>query len=375
MPADPHKAMLLLLDTWLNGTASDAEVRTLSAAIQADPEMANIAADRGWLHSKLQRMYNHPAPIALDVTRPRKNRWFPRVAVAAAILVVATAIFYLGRQSAPQTPQPIAINPAAPTKPMPKPVAPRQPKPSPAAFGTVATVVDSLHTEDFAKGEVLRPGDYVLEKGYLQLVLHDGTNLLFEAPAEFALHPTTSKISLNLGRVVSRATKGFAIHTPAAIVTDLGTEFGVYSAEDRSTETLVFEGSVTVSAAGKTKIKPQTLTINQARKISEDGKTITTIAANPEDYTTGRDLATLEKGGSERFARWWKLNQKLRRDPACVLFLPMTSLPKDGKLANEATPAGKKPAIASVDHLGGEFLRGRMNSTFTLAGEEDKSGL
>ena len=186
MTQDKTKSALLLIDAWLDGSASEAQADALSHAVQADKAIATLLADRAFLHNTLQRRYRPAAPKPIQLILPQKPRWFQRAAVAAAILVVGLSMYFLGCGNVTQTPQqPVVTVPAKPNpgKPAPSHLIP--------AIGTIATVVDSLNTGDFTKGEVLRPGDYVLDSGYLQIVLHDGTNLLFEASAEFTLLPTT----------------------------------------------------------------------------------------------------------------------------------------------------------------------------------------
>ena len=74
--------------------------------------------------------------------------------------------------------------------------------------------------------------------------LGQGTSLLLEAPCQVEL-TSGGEVTLRNGRlvaVVPPEAKGFRVRTRTALITDLGTEFGVIAHSDGSTEAHVLRG-------------------------------------------------------------------------------------------------------------------------------------
>jgi hypothetical protein len=105
-----------------------------------------------------------------------------------------------------------------------------------------------------------------LEAGLLEITFQSGASVVLQGPASFEVGANGGFLSLGrltgrLGaraktpdsRVVRQPMPAFSIRTPSAIVTDLGTEFGVEVDKDQQTFSYVFHGSVKlhpVAAAG-----------------------------------------------------------------------------------------------------------------------------
>ncbi len=88
----------------------------------------------------------------------------------------------------------------------------------------------------------------------------------------------------------------FVIHTPTAIVTDLGTEFGVKVDRNGLTHTHVFAGKVRlISANLSNHVEPRVLVAGEAANC--DGKTLRVALGNTEANAFARDLPKV-KGAS-----------------------------------------------------------------------------
>lgn len=86
-----------------------------------------------------------------------------------------------------------------------------------------------------------------LDAGLLELTYDTGFKAILEGPVKYEVTSANGGF-LSLGRLTGQATteraRGFAVDTPRASVTDLGTEFGAEVALDGRMETVVFSGEV-----------------------------------------------------------------------------------------------------------------------------------
>jgi len=92
----------------------------------------------------------------------------------------------------------------------------------------------------------------------------------------------------------------FTVRTPTAIVTDLGTEFGVEVAANGDTTSHVFQGRVVVRAEGS-RIRGQGSGVRGQR--SEDGKKRPATAVAGDGLASGTPTVTLDAGESARVQR------------------------------------------------------------------------
>jgi len=167
-------------------------------------------------------------------------------------------------------------------------------------------------------GEPLYGGAYDLREGVAKMELDQGTSLLLEAPCEVELK-SIGEVTLRSGRlaaVVSPPAKGFRVRTRTALITDLGTEFGVIARSDGSTEAHVLKGRISValdpSRSGQG--TPRVVNEHQAARVDAAGRTIRDgLAARADVFllqlpSTGRpaspagrlNLADIVGGGNGR---------------------------------------------------------------------------
>lgn len=89
-----------------------------------------------------------------------------------------------------------------------------------------------------------------LLSGVVELEFESGAQVILEGPCEFACQ-SDDLISLQSGKlyaIVPHTAAGFSVVTPNARVVDLGTEFGVISRTDGTTEAHVFKGLIELFA-------------------------------------------------------------------------------------------------------------------------------
>ncbi len=124
----------------------------------------------------------------------------------------------------------------------------------------------------------LYAGPYDLREGVAKMELGQGTSLLLEAPCQVELTGADqlTLISGRLAVVVSSPAKRFQVRTRTALITDLGTEFGVIAYPDGSTEAHVLKGRIRVSLDPNRADRPMSFVVNegQATAVDAAGRTL-----------------------------------------------------------------------------------------------------
>ncbi|MBN1395090.1 MAG: NPCBM/NEW2 domain-containing protein [Pirellulales bacterium] len=112
--------------------------------------------------------------------------------------------------------------------------------------------------------------EYALALGLMEITYQSGAKVILEGPCTYKvessaggflergkltanIRPQSSKLkaqSLDFSSLSTHHSPLFVVRTPTAVVTDLGTEFGVAVDKNGNTTTRVFQGSVRVVAAG-----------------------------------------------------------------------------------------------------------------------------
>jgi len=148
---------------------------------------------------------------------------------------------------------------------------------APPAPYEVATVSDSINAQ-WSSGLPIVPGTRIssnsqpirLDKGIVKLQTDDQVDIVLEAPAEFQFL-SYSGISLAYGKLFAKVPEqglGFSVATPNSKIVDLGTEFGVLSQIDGSTEVYTYKGMVNLFAGEKSQTKTsQMIPAGSAKKI------------------------------------------------------------------------------------------------------------
>jgi hypothetical protein len=162
----------------------------------------------------------------------------------------------------------------------------------------------------------------------------------------------------------------FVIRTPTALVTDLGTEFGVEVKESGSTGTHVFRGVVEVqpAALGDRRGKATRLAenesaiVNRPQNGSEPSVLRQTIDATA--FVRPTQLRQLAEAQSIKpLHRWQAYSRKLRKDPALVAYYTFESTGLD----NATLPNLSTTHRALDGHIeGAEWVQGRWPGKLAL---------
>lgn len=172
-------------------------------------------------------------------------------------------------------------------------------RPANEVLPTVATITRSIHPEWV--GEVsadartqLLPGQQIeLASGQIEITYNTGVRVWLEGPVSAQL-PSNRSIRVNRGRLavdVNGATakappsgEKFAVLTPSARVTDLGTRFALAVSDESKIDLVVYEGAVrTESLAAKTPI-PIESTAGQAVRIDLEKEAATPVGQLESEF-------------------------------------------------------------------------------------------
>jgi hypothetical protein len=213
-------------------------------------------------------------------------------AVAASlVLVIGVAFLALRDEERSGTPGPLVVVPPA--------GAPADPAPVVATLTAEAGARWSDPASPTRVGTALAAGRVLdLRAGCVELTFSHGATVVVDGPARLNLIGPMD-VSLAAGKLLANVPAGgFVVHTPASTITDLGTEFGVYTAEDGSSSVEVFAGSVRAAPAaepqGKTAATAplsRVLTAGQAAKITAAGQ----VSLDPQGAVPQRFVRRLSR--------------------------------------------------------------------------------
>lgn len=232
--------------------------------------------------------------------------------------------------------------------------------------GTTSTAVAMLNQVVDAKwnaageaprlGAPLEPGWLRLKSGLAQIVFYSGARVAIEGPAELQLI-SSGHAFCRRGRLAAEVppqARGFQIHTPQGIVTDLGTAFGL-KVEDERTELDVFKGKVDLQAASSP-TNQNFLTGSGA--VLEGSRAPRRIAADRAAFASLFDLQAKSSAlEALRFNQWRAADERLNRDPSLLVHFDFADAqPSRWQLPNVSRQGG---AMSDATIVGCQWAEGR----------------
>ena len=140
----------------------------------------------------------------------------------------------------------------------------------------------------YAIDDAIAAGDVLsLARGFIELSYADGTAVVLEGPASFEIRAATDG-RLTRGRLTATlgsTSKGFTVRTPSAVITDLGTQFGVEVDTGGRTDVRVFQGIVELAAvASLGAVAPARLAAGNAAEVDDAGRITLVDAPAPKKF-------------------------------------------------------------------------------------------
>ena len=233
-----------LLNRLIDGSISPEDFARIQGMMRVNPEVREEYYDLIGLDQMLSESYEVPTHISVQA-KAMNDHWVVRrsnqkvvkaaVWAAAACVMLTLGSFYIFRDKGP-----------AGTL-----------KPSTDCRFTVNGTEFSVST--MKQGEVLALQKHEwleVKQGFLRLKIGPNVDVCVEAPAQLSLTAQEGELNLKDGSVfldIMPGGKGFEVHTPAGILRDIGTRFGVNVTGD-SVETHVTDGTVRIDRGnGETK--------------------------------------------------------------------------------------------------------------------------
>jgi probable HAF family extracellular repeat protein len=230
--------------------------------------------------------------------------------------------------------------------------------------GQITGMVDCRWTDPKTKvfgGDYVRLGqEYALAEGYLEITYDTGASVILQGPCTYqvesissgflSLGKLTARVESRESRVESKVAKQepsrlsalnsrlFSVRTPTALVTDLGTEFGVEVDSSGATRSHVFRGRIELRCSSNRELATGGMLILQAGQ-----------SARVADKAHG-PVPIREAGQGDRFAQ---------RMPSAVAGTRRLSVPDSAKSARGAfhAPYAHGYRMTDLGTLGGPESR------------------
>jgi hypothetical protein len=277
----------ILLDSILDGTASDAQRSEFARLVEQNPDLVAPLVEQLRTHSLLQWLCEEvkigSVPFPEPGERGEREMMLRRpparhaivgwLASLAAVLVVGGAATLWWAQTPSHN---VAGNNIA-----------------------VADVVDedsivwSEGTAALHSDRRIYPGRLEIEAGLLTLRFRSGPTVTFRGAASLRIE-SDMLIRLERGQATAHVphwAKGFTIETADVKVVDLGTQFGVMASGESATDVVIFEGEVDIRPTGGRENIQKRLVQGQAARVGRDGA-IDRIAEVYGDTKNGWSTAT-----------------------------------------------------------------------------------
>ncbi|MBN1845361.1 MAG: FecR domain-containing protein [Sedimentisphaerales bacterium] len=242
------------------------------------------------------------------------------------------------------------------------------PKPVPTAVAHLTSSIDAQWTDSslsYIEGDKIYPGPISLLDGFVNISLEKGVQVVVQAPARLDIK-SSREIYLEEGQIavnIQDSTDPFVVQTPRAIITDYGTEFGVYVDRDGITESSVFEGKIELrnrTDAHRLETRLEKTLLLYAGHAAVVNKTGSIKAKETPSCNYVRDKEyriKLKASQGSAYHRWLAYTYQVERDPGLVAYYKFekdlmnpgllhnstvrTSRKLDGTLGDEKSPAAR----------------------------------
>jgi len=228
---------------------------------------------------------------------------WPLAYLVATVLFAASLL--IGSRVPLSRPVDVAQAPPSPTAPVNRTPGSSQTS-SAGPVGKISGLADCQWSSDDAVAgqETVCAGRRLrVEFGLLEITYNTGAKVILQGPAVFETDANGGFLAM--GRLTGKLEKttvtsqplspipgSFTIRTPTAVVTDLGTEFGVEVDQQGHTTSQVFRGSVQVRLAAEEESKSVVVKENEAVRVESDaGQTPSIRRIDAEPRRFARQLA------------------------------------------------------------------------------------
>jgi hypothetical protein len=257
------------LQLLLDGELGPEDLARLEKAILEDPEVRDYCVDYFVTAAAVRRSSQETGDMSRadlltalrqEPTREMTRPWWARSgmrALAAALILVVSLFWIVTRHN--------------------------EPKPGGPVVGRLMDQSQALWESPrrgIRTGVEMHAGAFQLREGLARIALTQGAEVILQAPCVFSLDGA-NELTLVRGKLaatVAAPARGFVVHTKSAVVTDLGTEFGVMADPQGGVEVHVFVGRVMLTPGPETpnQAGDMPLDAGQAAVVAPSGRAIRT---------------------------------------------------------------------------------------------------
>jgi hypothetical protein len=221
---------------------------------------------------------------------------------------------------------------------------------------------------DAIKGDYVPLGrKYDISSGLMEITYDTGAKVILQGPVTYRVESRNSSF-LSIGKATGKMeveqAKGFVIRTPTAVITDLGTEFGVEVAREGTTDMHVFTGSVKIVMAGGRHgdAKEQIVHTGGSVRADTGRNRIAAIESNERRFVRG--LMQYRAGRVDSYA-----DLVLSMRPAAYYRMERPTEKKDALSVVDSAPSGRHGVLHLADEYGGDPWRdGPFGNSLYLRG-------
>jgi ferric-dicitrate binding protein FerR (iron transport regulator) len=296
MVSELHDELGRLLGGLCDGTLTADAYQRLDELVQSDQEARRFYNNYMFMHAALYSQHaavetaiprngqsldsssllGNPHAPAESVARPAWRRWLLTAAALIGVAAVSSWGTYLVIGTAERPVASLAAAGADGSQPVAKITASRN-------------CLWQLPTQGIGFGSELRADQRLeLAAGLVEITFADGATVVLEGPATFDVR-ARGRAQLHSGRLAAMVpdeARGFEVGTSRLNVADFGTEFGLMTESEGTTEIHVFNGLVNAQLLDERGQQIRTVEINtaQAARIQPVTAVISPIPARGEEF-------------------------------------------------------------------------------------------
>lgn len=263
---------------------------------------------------------------------------------------------------------------------------------SPELVGRITGMKDCRWTDPSNRG-IIGPSvrlerKFDLASGLLEITYITGAKVILEGPCTYTINSRDGGY-LDRGKLTARVDNAklqaanhksssliprpssfFTVTTPTAVVTDMGTEFGVEVGADGSTTSHVFCGSVRVQAVGDDRRKNVILRANESARVEKTGVEGQPPITRLDTEVASRFVLEMPPPQTTRDSRAYA-ELVLSLNPAAYYRMEQPSDTQDRRVVVDSAPGSHHGELRLGDNYGGSPHRsGRFGGAIWFRGSE-----
>jgi hypothetical protein len=182
---------------------------------------------------------------------------------------------------------------------------------------------------------------FSLRSGLLEITYNTGARVVLKGPVTYVVELKNGgfmSVGKLTGKVTTASAKGFSVRTPTAIVTDLGTEFGVEVGRHGGCEVHVLTGMVQTRLLAGPGREPQQVLLRagEGRRYRPESGVAEIIPVDRAKFD-----GMLVADNDERRQRWLTYSRQLRTDPSLLAYYAFESRGKDSWILENVAATGE----------------------------------